>query len=337
MRFNFFLPCLVLFLALGACGDSSSASIDGNDGPATSKKSEKKNQTNVAAPATQEPQTAAPAQAKKKGNHDCVLMGKVLEDNQIWMSELDLILAVVADTAERYDKDFPESHRSFQIYDSKICDLIGNHVMPINREPDYPYYLYPNTYESINQMMCAQGAGYVYCFDIKRKEMLLPLIPEYRSKQMASDASSGAPQGLMVWDHYLFGYVADYGAYAFDMTNKKAVKSLFPAAEFLDREKGSMNQLFLTESAPGKFQAAFSSYDVDAGENAFTVVPLFKEALPISSRIPASARNNNLLVFKYKDASSAIGVDMAKGKSIAIPAAVASKPVQEILAWVKSQ
>lgn len=316
---------------MNSCGDSSSAGINAGVGTETPAASEQ-------SPAQAAP--AAPAQPSKqpvRSKHDCELMGRVLEGNQHWIAEKELLLAVVADTAELYDKDHPESHHSFQVYDTKICDLIGNHVMPVNKEPDYPYYLYPNTYEPINQVVCAQGGDFVYCFDVARQEMLLPMIPEYLGKRRPIDANSGTPQGLTTWDHYLFGYAADFGCYAFDLTNKKQVKNLLPTAEFLNREKGAMNHLFMVQKSPGLYQAAYSSFDFDAGEEALQIKPLFAEPLPIVARLSASARNNNLLVFKYKDGSSSVGIDMEKGKRVDLPEEVASKSVQEILAWMRKQ
>lgn len=319
-----------LSLLLTNCGDSSSAGINADLGTEAPEARDKPN--TQPAPAAPKPTTQV-----LRSKHDCKLMGKVLDGNQHWIAEEELLLAVVADTAQMYDKDHPNSHHSFQVYDTKICDLIGNHVMPVNKEPDYPYYLCPNTYEPTNQVVCAQGGDFVYCFDLARKEMLLPLIPEYLGKRRAIDANSGVPQGLATWDQYLFGYAADYGCYAFDLSNKKQVKNLLPTAEFLNRGTGSMNQLFMVQKSPGNYQAAYTSFDIDAGEDALQIKPLFASPLPIISRLSSSARNNNLLVFKYKDGSSSVGIDMEKGKSIDLPSEVATKSVQEILAWMRTQ
>ncbi|MEO0778209.1 MAG: hypothetical protein AAF146_16700, partial [Bacteroidota bacterium] len=249
----------------------------------------------------------------------------------------EVLLVVVADTAELYDQSYPESYRSFQIYNTLTCDLIGNHVMPINKSPDYPYYLYPETYEPLNQVICAQGTDFVYCYDLQRNEMLMPMSPEYRSKRRATDASSGLPQGLTVWDRYLFGYAAEFGAYAFDLTNKRQIEPVIPLAEYLHRETGIMNQLFVIERQPGVFQAVYSNFDYDAEENPITLSPLFDQPLPISTRISASARNNNLLVLQYKDGSSAVGIDMDRGERVDLPAEIASQSVGDIIDWMKKR
>lgn len=336
MRLKYFLFFALFSFVWISCGDSSSAGIDVSSTTGRSTDSSKPAASVDGSAANTEVKTTAPAQVVRD-KHDCVLMGKAMEDNQYWLAEKELLLAIVADTAKRYDKDYPESHRSFQIYDTKICDLIGNHVMPVNKEPDYPYYLFPNTYESLNNVICAQGGDFVYCFDVKRKEMMLPMIPQYINKRKVLDANSGVPQGLTIWDSYLFGYAADFGAYAFDIANKKQVENIMPTAEFLRLDAGTMNQLFMKEMSPGKFQAVLSSFDADRGEDAFQVKPLFKNPLPINSRLSANAKNNNLLVFKYRDGSNAIGVDMEKGMLIDIPASEATKSVQDILKWIKKQ
>ena len=280
--------------------------------------------------------TAAPAERTVRSAHDCEPVGRPLDDGSFWLAERERLFVIVADTAELYDKEYPESYRSFQIYDTEKCDLIGNHVMPVNRSPDYPYYLYPNTYESVNQVICAQGFDFVYCYDVGRREMLMPLIPEYLSKRRVTDANSGLPVGLSVWDHFLFGYAAEFGAYAFDLHDKKQIKALLPTAEYTDRESGAIYQLFLPQMTPGQHQAVYTTFDYDAGEDAFQVKTLLENPLPVSTRLPASARNNNLIVLKHKDGSSAIGIDMAKGTKITLPAEVAQQPVQEIISWMKN-
>ncbi len=337
MKLQRLLYCLLFFLIYTACDDTGNASVSESSGVSTTETSTNANNTPAANDNSNTTSTAAPASRPVREKHDCELIGKALEDGSFWIAEKEVLLVVVADTAEMYDNDYPESYRSFQVYNTITCDLIGNHVMPVNKSPDYPYYLYPETYDEVNQVVCAQGTDFVYCYDLQRNEMLMPMIPEYRSKRRATDASSGLPQGLTIWDRYLFGYATDFGTYGFDLTDKRQVKPLVPLAEYLDRETGIMNQLFVIDRGSGQYQAVYSNFDYDAGEDAISLTPLFEKPLPISIRIPASARNNNLLVFKYRDGSSAIGVDMDKGERVDLPADVAGKSVGDIIAWMKKR
>ena len=158
---------LVLMLFCGlACEDPNTASSSS---------------TTPATPDTEErstPQPAAPATTKPvRTAHNCELVGKPLDDGSFWLAERERLFVVVADTGQLYDKEYSDSYRSFQIYDTEKCDLIGNHVMPVNRSPDYPYYLYPNTFEKVNEVICAQGFDFVYCYNVARREMMMPLDP----------------------------------------------------------------------------------------------------------------------------------------------------------------
>ena len=136
---------------------------------------------------------------------------------------------------------------------------------------------------------------------------------------------------------FLLGYAAEFGAYAFDLRDKLQVKPLLPTAEYATRESGAMFQLFLAEIAPGQYQALYTSFDYDAGEEAFQIQPLLEKTFAPQCATPCIGPQQQPDCIEIQRWFLAVGVDMAQGKSVDLPKEIATQPVQAILKWMKKQ
>ena len=133
---SFFFLLLPILLFTMSCGD-----------PAPSSDSTTPNK-NIENPGDSTTKPLADESASKQKSlpdkHSCVPNGTILEDNQIWIRNHQLLVCIVADSVTK-DIDFGESHRILDVYDTKDCKLVNRNILPVNNSPDYPYYLTPVT------------------------------------------------------------------------------------------------------------------------------------------------------------------------------------------------
>ena len=162
--------------------------------------------------------------------------------------------------------------------------------------------------------------------------------PVYFKERTGEDAQSGLPLGLMVWNHFLFGYAQDFGAYAFDIGNKDQPKALRGIAEFaIEDELFEYNTLFLVEQNADTYQGIIPSMNED--EDAMELKVVFKNPIKINPSLPKGARDNRYLIFKDLAVSTEkrIVVDMQEAKEVILPKGIASKKSGEILEWLKKR
>lgn len=269
-----------------------------------------------------------------RANHNCEIAAKNLAGNQLWIRDKEILAAIVADSAT-LDPDMGESHRILEIYDTKTCERIERKILPVNFSPDYPYYLAQMNYNNAHQIVGIRGLSAVFVYDVETKTLLPELTPEYKAERFGEDAQSGMIQRLEVWEKYLIGYAQDYGAFVFDLTNSAAPKAMMPFAEVRKSDE-SYASLFLLPSQDGGVQAIVPSYD--ANEDEFTINPLLDQPTQMDTNVPASARNNRFLVLREaNDARTPVAIDLLEHKKMDLPADIAAKKTQEILAWMKTQ
>ncbi len=305
---------LLLFWGLISCGQGGSSQQTAAEQAADST-------------ATNAARTVLPSQ------HNCTLKGKVLEGNQLWIREKQLLVAIVADSST-YDQDLDtDSHRILEVYDTKNCTLLERKVLPVNVSADYPYYLSEITYNKTYQMVGIRGFSSIYCYDIESRQLTPAMQPKFLTERYGEDAQSGMIQRLEVWEDYLIGYAQSYGTFAFDMKNKQNPQAVLPFAEHKASET-QFNAMFLMPMAQGKYQAIIPIYNADA--DSFAVNPIFAQPLDLNTEISRSARNNRFIVLREKGNNDAVAIDLQVHTRITLPADVVSKPTQEVLKWVRS-
>lgn len=270
---------------------------------------------------------------------DCEIEGSVLESNEFWAKDENLIVTVVA-APETNDPDFGESHRILEVYDGNNCEQVLREVLPINRSPDFPYYLSDITYNKVNQLLAIRGFENFYILDLPNKKLSGPLKPKFLNERFSEDAQSGMIKRLEVWENYVIGYAHSMGSFAFDLTDPSSPKALLPSAEFEKEEGLEYNSLFFLAASDeeGGHQIIIPSYDVE--NDKFNVGALLGKPSQVSTSISKNVRDNRFLVIKENGEdgkSKPLAIDMKAMKRIELPAEYEDKKVSEILAWIKEQ
>ena len=269
-----------------------------------------------------------------RSSHDCSVEGQVLEGNQLWLREKEILVAITADSAT-YDENYGDSHRIFKVYNTLTCEETDRQVLPINESPDFPYYIAEINYNNASQLVAIKGFKSVYCYDVEGQKLLPELKPEFKAERYSSDASSGMIARVEVWEKYLVGYAAEFGSFVFDLSNTQAPKAVLPFAEYEIPEEGFAT-LFLLESGDKGVQAIMPSYDIN--EDEFSANPLFAKPQKVNTNVPANARNNRYLVLREENESrTPIALDLQKHEQVTLPANIASQKTQDILKWMRSQ
>ena len=264
---------------------------------------------------------------------ECEIAGQVLEGNQLWVREMELLFAIVADSTT-LDAELGESHRILEVYDTKNCERTQRLELPVNVSPDYPYYLAKVNYNNNSHVVAIQGFGSIYCYDLDSLKLLPLLEPAYYGERYAADAQSGMIQRLEVWEKYLIGSATDMGAFVFDLSDKESPQAVLPFAEY-EISESEFGSLFLLPSTGSVQQALIPNYDIDTDE--FMISPLFDSPKALNTNgVNKSARDNRFLIIREtNEARTPIAIDLQSRKMIDLPADVSGKATQEILAWMR--
>lgn len=266
-------------------------------------------------------------------SHNCPIAGDVLPGNQFWAKDVQILVAIVADSTT-YDEDLDApSHRILEIYNTADCSLIERKTLPVDVSPDFAYYIAEITYNKINKLVAIRGAKTIYCYDVESRKLLPKMTPKFRSERFGVDAQSGQIQRLEVWEDYLIGYAQDYGVFAFDFADKQNPKAVMPFAEYAISES-EFAPLFLLTFEQGGTQAIMPEYSRQSG--AFLIHATFDSPMNLNSNVPQSARNNRYLVLREQGSNNAIAFDLEQHEQIELPADMITKPTQEVLQWMRS-
>lgn len=317
MRLLLNVLVLISIFSLSACGGSDTTNSNTQSGSET----------------TGTPDEMDAKQPAPRANHDCTIAGKVLEGNQFWIREQEVLVCIVADSTT-LDKDLGDSHRIVEAYDTKTCERIFRKALPINVSADFPYFLAEITYNNVNQMVAIRGFNTIYCFDVTEKKLSAAMKPNFKTMRFPVDAQTGMIKHLEVWENYLSGFAQDQGVFVFDLSNRAQPKPVLPFAEYKVAEN-DFSSLFLLTSGSGQ-QAIVPTFDMEKDQ--FSVNALLEEPAALSRGVMETAKNNRFLVLRQADATApAIGVDMLKRKRVALPADKATAKTQEIVEWMKAQ
>ncbi len=273
-----------------------------------------------------------PKAAPAPPSHQCDIAGEVLEANQLWFREQNLLLCVVADSAT-YDENYGASHRILDIYDTGSCERIDRHVLPVNVSPDFPYYLAEVTYNSVNKLVAIHGFDRIYVYELSTRRLSPAMTPQYRNRRYGEDAQSGMILRLELWENYLVGFAEDYGAFVFSLEAPGAPEPVLPAAEY-EVAAENYHQLFLLATNDGKYQGLLPSYDYDGPR--FSVNPIFPDPAPLNPQLPPNVADNRYLVLRLQDEGrTPVAIDMATPQRVDLPADVRQQPTQQILQWLR--
>ncbi len=269
-------------------------------------------------------------------SHDCVVRGKLMEDNNLWIAKEQLWICIVADNITR-DQDFGDSYRIFDIYDTEKCSPIKRKVLPVNNSPDFPWYIFQNTYEEKNQVVCTSGFEFTFCYDVENRELLPRMKPSFLLPRTALDAQSGMTQSMAIYERYLLGHAQDLGFFAYDLTNKKEVKNFLPVAEYHFKKINKYNPLYLIPVGDKKYQAIIPKMNLDNGE--IIITPLWKKPLAVNPVVAKNVRNNRFQIFTNLESSnkSKVAFDLQKQILIELPNEISIQPVGKILQHLKAQ
>ncbi|MCB0547277.1 MAG: hypothetical protein KDD19_06775 [Phaeodactylibacter sp.] len=316
----FFISICLLALAASCGGDAPSSQQQQTGGTATD-----------SATLSEEGNPDGYEASQLRARPDCQVPGDILEGNQFWIREQEILVVVKADSST-LDPDYGPGHRILEVYDTKNCTRIERQVLPVDVSPDFPYFIAEITYNNNSQLVAIHGFKLIYIYDVENRSLLPQLQPQYLSERSGVDAQSGMIQRLEVWEKYLVGYARDYGSFAFDLSNKQKPSPVLPFAEF-EVETQVFHSLFLLESQSG-YQAIMPSYDYEGDK--FSVNPAFEKPLALNTDVPKSARNNRFLVLRQANAEkTALAFDLKARKTVALPANIASQQTQNILNWLK--
>ncbi len=260
----------------------------------------------------------------------CAIDGNILPGNSILLKEIARQLVLKADSAT-LDPEHGESHRILEIYSTSDCALLERKVLPVNKRPDLPYFLAEINYNHSSKMVAIRGASDVYCYDVLSGRLLPPLTPVFASERPGRDSLSGSIQRLELWELYLLGHAADFGAFAYDLSDAENPAEVLPLSEFKDPETTNFYSLFLLPSASGGFQALMPVYDTEAGT--LQINPLFEAPIELKADSDMLSLNEAYLILR--DASGlAILIDMRARKQLDVPEELRHQGDQAIRSWL---
>lgn len=266
--------------------------------------------------------------------HDCTAAGKPMEGNELFLPQEQLWVCIVADDISR-DPDFGDSYRILDIYDTKDCKRITRKVLPVNNSPDFPWYIFEHSYNEKHRVVCTAGFEFTYCFDAENRMLLDQMKPEFLLSRRATDAQSGMPLGMGMHKNYLFGCTQDNGFYAFNLSDKKAVKPFLPVAEYHLKSKNLYHSLFLVPATDNTYQAIIPAIEPNTGVLFYNA--LFKNPIQINPFVAKNVQNNRFQIFRDESSKEnlRIAIDLLNKKQVNLPATIASQPVGAILDYLK--
>ena len=284
-------------------------------------------------PAPQETSsTTTPSPVELPPSHNCQLTGKILDENQIWIKELERLVCIKADSTT-HDARYGDSHRILEIYDTRNCKRLFRIELPVSGSPDFPYRLTPESYDKNRSLIGLYGFQSVYYFELNTQQLSSELKPAYFTSREKMDAQSGMIEQLLFWKYMLIGHARDQGIFIFDLQDPQNPVALPAFAEYRVAGEG-YTSFFLLSVAEGQYQAVSPLYDATSGK--ISVIPLFNRPLSVNTNIPKSARNNRYLVLRQtNETRTPIAFDLLEGQQISLPAEIAGKKTQEILEWIK--
>jgi len=242
----------------------------------------------------------------------CPISGEILTHNQLWLPNHSLIACISSDSTTK------EALRL---------------VLPINRSPDFPYYLVDGNDNKIGNIIAIKGIDHFYCLDLNKKRLLPPLRPTFKTPRPKVDAQSNQIQRLEIWENYIIGYAQDQGVFVFQINTPNNPSPVLPHVEYKVNEN-LYHSLFLL-ALEDKVQAIIPTYDWE--EDRFEINPLFKEPIALQKMSSSNKLTNPYLVLRNADSKHGIAIDLNDRKMIDLPVAVQQQQNKEIEAYLRNR
>jgi len=244
----------------------------------------------------------------------CPLQGKILSTNRISVSTEKAIVCIASDSTT-HNQAYGDSHRKVAIYDSHSCKPRIEWTLPINKSPDFPYFLADTCSFKQKNLVIIKGFNSVHCLDIQQQRLSKPVQPIYKNKRISQDAQSGMIIHVEAWNQYLVGYAQDMGTFVLAITDSSSLSPILPYVEYRSSES-SFSSVFLIPMENNKTQVLLPKYDWDKEQ--FSISPIYDQP-----------------VILQKNQISVIGLDIMAGEKKKIPKELQHKNVKEIVAWMK--
>ncbi len=258
-------------------------------------------------------------------SHNCKFQGKLLEDNDLWIKEKELLLGIVA-TDQTKDPNMGDSYRVIEVYNTNDCKQQFLGTMAVNMSPDFPYFLEKDLYQKDQSKVLIRGMKSVFTYDLEKNKLLPPMVPKFSTQKEASDAQSGMILDVKYFGDYIVGNCRDFGCFAYDVN---AQKPILPSAEY-----GRSSQLYFFKDKD-KVQAVIPV--INSEDESLTLKSMFKSPMNVDSKIADNVKDNRFIILDEKGSTPAnhIAIDMKNKKMVDLPATVSTKSVGEILKYLK--
>jgi len=284
---------------------------------------------NLPTPTSSQVERTLTAKKTTKTKPDCLIKGKTLKENSVWLPDQSVLVTITCDSST-FDKKFGDSHRILSIYDTNNCQPTLQLTLPVNKSPDFPYYLADINYNHASNIVAVKGFNSIHCLNVVTKKMLPTLIPQFKIPRKIVDAQSGLIIHLENWEHFLIGYAQDQGVFVFNIKDDSTPVPVLPYAEYKVGDN-QMNSIFLLPSSDNTEQAILPYYDWE--EERFLINPLFASPTQLQQNVIKSALNNRYLVLEGTEKT--IGVDLKKRYKVDLPADVQNLEVKKIVEWME--
>lgn len=202
---------------------------------------------------------------------------------------------------------------NLEVYDLFDCSLKAVYQLPKNFSEDYPYFLADINYNTSQRMVGIRGYKDIYVVDLDQQSLSKKITPAYAENRIA-DAESGTILHLEVWEDYLVGTTADWGAFVFSL-DSTGVKPLTPVADLATESGDDYRSLFLIENGQGYYQAILPIMNLESGD--FAVNPLFSNPIELEEDQTVYAEGSPYVRLKKMD-GTLVGVNLYTGELLPV-------------------
>lgn len=210
------------------------------------------------------------------------------------------------------------SPANLEIYKTTTCDLTKTIGLPIPKDSISNYSLAQIMYNNKSKVIGIRDYDKVYLYDAVADSLSQALVPKWLNPR-TEDSKPGQILRLEVWENYLLGYVAEQGAFIFDLTDISAPRAVLPVAEYQRSDK-SYSSLFLLPSENNKstYQPIFPRYDYQSGT--FEIISLFDRPQSLEEKLDWVSANKKIVVLKENsEANIKYAIDMPAQKLTELP------------------
>jgi hypothetical protein len=240
----------------------------------------------------------------------------ILENNLFEEQSMGIYILIKADSAT-LDEQYGFSQRILEVYDTN-CTRLAREILPINKSPDFPYFLAQKTYNRESHLIAIRGFNDVYLYNLITQRMYPRLIPAFRTARELTDAQSGMIEHIELWEDHLIGYARDFGGFVFDLRPTEGPRPVLPIAEY-QNEQGKINTLFLLPSTGG-YQFIMPGYEAE--EKALRINPVLSKPMPYDISKARQSQSGKLFTFKPANRQlNTVVIDMDKGARVSPSAA----------------